>query len=297
MPTYLAPGVFVEEVEAGTRPIEGVGTAVAAFVGLASKGPFNEAVQCTNWSQFTSTFGDFIEGAYLHHAVYGFFQNGGGVCYIVRIGAGDGSGGVPARAELTSGAEGSASTLRVTALNAGPEGNTISVEVVNPAEGAPEETFKLVVKEQGRVVEEFPEVTTKRGKQYVVSEVNKKSKKIQLEERGTGNLERPAAGAIELAGGANEAPVSVGPGDYVGDPAQRTGFGALEAIDPITMVAVPDLMSAYQQGLIDLEGVKAVQLAMITHAEFDGRSCGDHRPTAEPERAADPGMANGEGRL
>ena len=223
-----------------------------------------------NWSQFTSTFGDFIEGAYLHHAVYGFFQNGGGVCYIVRIGAGDGSGGVPARAELTSGAEGSASTLRVTALNAGPEGNTISVEVVNPAEGAPEETFKLVVKEQGRVVEEFPEVTTKRGKQYVVSEVNKKSKKIQLEERGTGNLERPAAGAIELAGGANEAPVSVGPGDYVGDPAQRTGFGALEAIDPITMVAVPDLMSAYQQGLIDLEGVKAVQLAMITHAELMG---------------------------
>ena len=36
MPTYLSPGVYVEEVEAGARPIEGVGTAVAAFVGLAS---------------------------------------------------------------------------------------------------------------------------------------------------------------------------------------------------------------------------------------------------------------------
>ena len=42
MPNYLSPGVYVEEVEAGTRPIEGVGTAVAAFVGLAQRGPVNE---------------------------------------------------------------------------------------------------------------------------------------------------------------------------------------------------------------------------------------------------------------
>ena len=41
MPNYLSPGVYVEEVEAGSRPIEGVGTAVAAFVGLAGRGPAN----------------------------------------------------------------------------------------------------------------------------------------------------------------------------------------------------------------------------------------------------------------
>ena len=44
MPTYLSPGVYVEEVEAGSRPIEGVGTSVAAFVGLAEKGPFNNPI-------------------------------------------------------------------------------------------------------------------------------------------------------------------------------------------------------------------------------------------------------------
>src|SRR5258706_85026 len=59
MPQYLSPGVYVEEVEAGSRPIEGVGTAVAAFVGLAATGPFNEPTLVTNWSQFTQTFGDF----------------------------------------------------------------------------------------------------------------------------------------------------------------------------------------------------------------------------------------------
>ena len=33
MPNYLAPGVYVEEVSSGSKPIEGVGTSVAAFIG------------------------------------------------------------------------------------------------------------------------------------------------------------------------------------------------------------------------------------------------------------------------
>ena len=41
MPTYLSPGVYVEAIDSGSRPIEGVGTAVAPFVGLAEDGPFN----------------------------------------------------------------------------------------------------------------------------------------------------------------------------------------------------------------------------------------------------------------
>ena len=41
MPPYQSPGVYVEEVAAGARPLEGVGTAVAAFIGLAEEGPFN----------------------------------------------------------------------------------------------------------------------------------------------------------------------------------------------------------------------------------------------------------------
>ena len=62
MPTYLSPGVYVEEVEAGARPIEGVGTAVAAFVGFAAKGEYNTATLVSNWAQYTEKFGDFAEG-------------------------------------------------------------------------------------------------------------------------------------------------------------------------------------------------------------------------------------------
>ena len=43
MPSYLHPGVYIEEVPGGARPIEAVGTSTAAFVGLAEKGPLDEA--------------------------------------------------------------------------------------------------------------------------------------------------------------------------------------------------------------------------------------------------------------
>jgi phage tail sheath protein FI len=266
MPTYLSPGVYVEEVEAGSRPIEGVGTAVAAFVGLAPKGPVNEPTLVTNWSQFTGSFGDFMEGSYLAHAVYGYFMNGGGSAYIVRVG-GNGSG-PPARAELTTG-EAKIGAYRINALEAGAAGNDISVEVADPGEGAPEDTFKIVVKRGGRMVEEHGPVTFKKGRQNVATQVNTASKLIRLEEIAPGGvLEAPARGTVTLGGGGRPAPLA--PDDYVGDASQRTGFGSLEAIDPITMVAVPDLMAAYQKGMIDLEGVQAVQLAMIAHCETMG---------------------------
>jgi len=263
MPSYLSPGVYVEEVQAGSRPIEGVGTAVAAFVGLAERGQFNEPVLVTNWGQFTSSFGEFIEGSYLAHAVYAYLLNGGGACYVVRVGA-DGTMPV-ARGELAAPDKGSA--MRVAAIEAGPSGNDISVEVAEPSEPG-EGVFKLVVKQAGKVVESFDNVTAGRGKQSVATAVKAQSKLIALEEVGA---QAPAVGSkVELTGGATSVPARVNPDDYVGNSADRTGFAGLEAVDDVTMLCVPDLMAVYEQGVIDLEGVQAVQLAMIAHAELMG---------------------------
>ena len=87
--SYLSPGVYVEEVDRGTKPLEMVGTSTAAFVGESSVGPVNEPVLCTNWSQYTKHFGDFQASTYLAHAVYGFFNNGGGRCFVLNVGTGD----------------------------------------------------------------------------------------------------------------------------------------------------------------------------------------------------------------
>src|SRR6516164_6294061 len=94
MPTYLSPGVYMEEVSSGIKPIEAVGTALAAFVGFTERGPLNEPILVTNWTQYTNSFGDFAEGCYLPHALYGYFLNGGGSAYVIRVGAAaaDGNG-------------------------------------------------------------------------------------------------------------------------------------------------------------------------------------------------------------
>ena len=82
-PTY--PGVYVEEVASGVRPIAAVGTSTAAFVGLAEMGPDDDALKVTNWTEYQRNYGSFIKDAYLSQAVYQYFNNGGRECYIVRI--------------------------------------------------------------------------------------------------------------------------------------------------------------------------------------------------------------------
>jgi phage tail sheath protein FI len=268
MPTYLSPGVYVEEVQAGSRPIEGVGTSVAAFVGLAQSGPINEPVQVTNWSQFTSTFGEFIEGSYLAHAVYGYFLNGGGTCYVVRIG-GD-QPPTAARADLPTAKDKAVAGFRVMALESGPAGNQIRVDVSDPTEPV-EGNFKLTVKSPGKPDEVYDNVSFRRGKDSVLTAVKEQSKIIAIEEVGPATLERePARGTVALGGSAGARPVALTPDDYVGDAADRTGFSGLEAIDAVTMLSVPDLMAVYQAGQIDLEGVQAVQSAMLAHCELMG---------------------------
>jgi len=280
MPQYLSPGVYVEEVESGSKPIEGVGTAVAAFVGLAETGPVNHPTLITNWTQFTTVFGGFLEGSYLAHSVYGYFQNGGGACYVVRIG-GNGEVGKPtAKAELTSGAKADLDAYRIRAIESGPAGDDLSVEVRDAKDegdddkGGGPPAFTIIVKKGGKQVESFEDLTTDgRSKSYVLTAVNEQSEFIKIDEIGKGSLTelRPKTGTVKLSGGKEAAPTPrLDPDDYVGDAANRTGFGGLEAVDEITMVCVPDVMAAYQQGALDLEGVKTVQLGIIAHCELMG---------------------------
>ena len=276
MPTYLAPGVFVEEVDSGSRPIEGVGTAVAAFVGLAESGPFNTPTLVSNWTQFTSTFGGFVEGAYLAQSAYAYFQNGGGNCYVVRIGqdttAANGSRRPRA---IASGPTGLLGGYRVVALDpAAPEGS-ITVDVHGVEGDAPEGTFKVVVRQGDHVLEEFDRLNTGRGKQNLMTAINAASKVIRIEEAATGAaLVAPSPGSTTTL--TAPPPTSAVPSprlsgeDYVGDVSERSGFAGLESVDEVTMLCVPDLMSAYQSGSIDLETVQSVQLAMIAHCELMG---------------------------
>ncbi|SMF02937.1 hypothetical protein SAMN06265365_10646 [Tistlia consotensis] len=98
MAEYLAPGVYVEEIDSGAKPIEGVSTSTAGMVGLAERGPLNRPILVTSAGEFSRWFGgplpidEFTDPAdpdrahcYLPDAVGGFFTNGGKRLYVVRV--------------------------------------------------------------------------------------------------------------------------------------------------------------------------------------------------------------------
>src|SRR5579859_4437848 len=95
MPIYLAPDIYVEEVSAGARPIEAVGTSTAGFVGEAPNAAahLNEAHPINNWTEFvreycTTVVNDeetLLKSTNLSQAVYGFFLNGGTRCFVVNV--------------------------------------------------------------------------------------------------------------------------------------------------------------------------------------------------------------------
>src|SRR5262245_20962854 len=105
MPEYLSPGVYIEEVDAGPRPIAGVSTSTAGMVGVTQRGPTTGKPKLvTNFLEFQTTFGGFLpepdpqirdawannptEGArwwLFPLAVKGFFDNGGQRLYVKRV--------------------------------------------------------------------------------------------------------------------------------------------------------------------------------------------------------------------
>lgn len=293
--SYLTPGVYVEEVDKGSKPIEGVGTALAAFVGFAERGPINQPTFITNWTQFTNTFGSFIPGGYLAHAVYGFFNNGGSMCYITRLplgdtdiaaasgdGAGRGTKQLPAgKVELPSKAGGDAISFEVTARDPGTAGSAITLEVQPPtaAEGkpAPDDEFNLIVT-QGDTVERYENVTLRKDKKArnVADVVNADSKLVRVAERdmpGSAADRMPTPGTYPLSIASEAAlPTTnrIGTGILVGDASERSGINGLEVAEDATMVCFPDLYALFQAGRIDMEGVQAVQQAMLDHAQNMG---------------------------
>ncbi|HYH66742.1 MAG TPA: phage tail sheath C-terminal domain-containing protein [Urbifossiella sp.] len=91
MPEYLAPGVYVEEVDTGPKPIEGVSTSTAAMVGVTERGPRDIPVLVTGVGEFQRWFGgrlphaDFGGQSHLPLAVEGFFTNGGKRLFVARV--------------------------------------------------------------------------------------------------------------------------------------------------------------------------------------------------------------------
>lgn len=143
MAEYLSPGVYVEEFESGGKPMEGVSTSTAGFIGLAERGPVEGVPQLvTNFSDFKRIYGGYLsesefgEYRFLAYAVEHFFINGGSRCFVSRVAPGDAKcaeGFAPAQ-------EGAA--LIFTAKNPGLWGDNIRV-TISPASKAKTQILEI----------------------------------------------------------------------------------------------------------------------------------------------------------
>ncbi|MBE7555637.1 MAG: phage tail sheath family protein [Anaerolineales bacterium] len=323
MPEYLSPGVYIEEVDRGPKPIEGVGTAMAAFVGFTEKAQYTEQVDgeiitrnllnqpqlVTNWSQYVERFGQFVDGAYTPHAVYGYFLNGGTRCYVLSVKT------IPQAQAALLNADGKPQ-LVVRAKQAGFEGLRMRVRVDTPqlpepktaatkkgdkpkeGEAAPAETpeeaapvaesgpqsFTLTVEREKsgggwQVKEVIPDVALAQevdeSGAKTVRVVFKDNKAPQFVNVFVADASAPLAKVWPRA---QQQSLSIENNlltpaeykDFQGEAMERTGMEGLEAIDDITMVCVPDLMTPMPGQKLDLTMVKAVQSLMIAHCERMG---------------------------
>jgi hypothetical protein len=304
MPTYTAPGVYVEEVPSSQKVLSAAPTAVAAFVGFTERAPTDDPNDpqglaprlVTSWSQFEALYGSFAEGCVLPLSVYGYFANGGSIAYICRIANSDPSG-EPSRLALAASDRALGTPLQIESID--PDAN-IAIDIATDDGGADAaegpSPFTLTVLLDGQPVEQFPNVDFGSGDRNVKTVVNKTSTKIKVEvalEKGvdlSSQLELLKPGRFTLEKAA-PIPVPVTGRKFAGSESARSGINGLAIADDVTMVVVPDLITAATQadGTIDLNLWKAVQTALISHCEQNGNRMAvlDAPPGMTPQQIKD----------
>lgn len=266
MPEYLSPGVYIEEVDTGNKPIEGVATSTVGFLGITERGPL-KPILITSFSEYARTFGKYVEGRFLAYGVEGFYQNGGKRCFVMRVASDDAS---TIEASLAIG------NMTVRAVGPGTWANDrVAVKVsdaglFDPSNPQTQDLFKLTVMywdqsvdlpvsppldptdlatlmdpnlRNPTIIEQYdnlsPDPLTS---SFYVRRVNDISNLIKLEQTGPA---RPPNNAppLQLLNGGNDGAV-IDITDFTGDPNappdQRRGLAALEQIDEMAILCCPD---------------------------------------------------------
>ncbi|WMW25094.1 phage tail sheath family protein [Methanolobus sediminis] len=307
MPEYLAPGVYIEEIEIGAKPIEGVSTSTAGFLGKTERGPTGPRL-VTNFDDFKNKYGGFIENSYLAYGVDGFFRNGGQRCIIGRI-TGTGSG--TAKATLTSSeGEKDVSVIEVTAVGPGVWGGNVAVIVekatlhqdTNPLFKLTVKYWRNMLESEGKNPDGADKVNEQKKKNndpemveiydnlspqeassdFYEKKINGISNLINVEKKGEGI---PDSVIDLLVGGNDKAPKL---SDYQGiaTTGQRTGLAAFEEIDEISIICVPDENSVGMTGIIVDHCEKMKDRFAVLQADQSAGDVSALRPPLDSKYAA-----------
>jgi phage tail sheath protein FI len=266
MPEYLAPGVYVEEISTGPRPIEGVSTSTSGFVGETERGP-TQPTLVTSWADYQRTFGQYIDrppfnrpSGYLPYAVRGFFDNGGQRVFIARV---VGPGATSATADLGNcvveaigeGAWGNNAIVAVKAASLSQPGtataNWFRIQIAYYRDGVPQGTDFVDptnAKKLGdpkriepTAFEDFDNLTaTPTDPNFAMSMINASSQLIRV------NTCTAVPTLVEFPGVPLTNGVSTAPSlaeyldDAQTDPEKRRGLAGLSTVREISLLAAPE---------------------------------------------------------
>jgi len=239
MPEYLSPGVYIEEIDTGNKPIEGVATSTVGFLGIAERGPV-QPMFISNFGEYKRTFGEYIKeeqkDRYLTYGVEGFFQNGGKRCFVARA---------VSNAAATQAAAADVDGMHVEAIGPGIWGNRVAVQVseasLDDGSAATQDLFKLTIMyfegpppadfSNPKVLEVYDNlVPAQNATNFYERQVNGSSLLVALKLTAAG---RPGdTGPAVLADGNDGDPIDA---DDLSDALDR-----LEAIDEIAILCCPE---------------------------------------------------------
>jgi phage tail sheath protein FI len=242
MITSRAPGVYLDQRAIVPPDVEPLRTDIAAFVGIASRGPLATAVRIESWAQFRGTFGSHTPQGHLAYAVEGFFANGGDAAWIVRVA--DPDRALLATADIPDLA--GDVRLKLQATSPGTWGDRIRVHGQLLSEG------RFILRVQGSDGEEevWPNLTLGSVAERL-NDVRFGSRLVRCEV-----VDAPVAGIVppdaktpdpraprRLSGGADGL-ASIRPEHLTGLGLDRLlGLRLLEDIREVSIVAIPDIMA------------------------------------------------------
>jgi uncharacterized protein len=313
MPEYLAPGVYVEEIQTGPRPIEGVSTSTAGFVGETERGP-TTPILVTSWQSYYRWFGDYLDrqpgtpNVFLPYAARGFFDNGGQRLFIARV---VGPNAVSASNDLGN------STVQ--ANGEGTWGNNIVI-AVKPASNAVATNpitanwFRILIayyrdgvpqggdfvdptdlsklgdpkRIEPSVFEDYDNLTSVSTEaNFARTIINASSRLIQVLSC-TGNPDPVEFPGVQLQNGANvPATITEYLDEAQADPEKRRGLAGLAAIREISLMAAPDevVVGNLRDKVIEKCETMLDRFA-VTSADANVSNIGPLRPPKDSKYAA-----------
>lgn len=147
MNEYLSPGVYAESINKANVPTGAVSASTGGFVGVTARGILKVPALVTSWQSFLDTFAygletPFLANSDLAYSVYGFFQNGGTKCYIIRTAS-----------DKAAKATGKNGETTFSAKDEGAWGNKLKLSI--KANGDVSANFDITVKYNGETVEQY----------------------------------------------------------------------------------------------------------------------------------------------